>query len=144
MRLRVAFSWNPRLDPLLDRSVQVEGVAELDWTLGNPGNLHAEHLKNNAFDVFEFSISNYLLTREQPAQRERLRWCALPVFLTKALMWFKLAVNVNSGIKTLADLRGKRVGVPDYHMTAALWMRIVMKQLHDINPEDIQWFNGRT
>ncbi|MDP2267585.1 MAG: ABC transporter substrate-binding protein, partial [Deltaproteobacteria bacterium] len=49
----------------------------------------------------------------------------------------------DSGITSLADLRGKRVGVPDYHMTAAIWMRIVLRELYGIRPEDIEWFNCR-
>jgi ABC-type amino acid transport substrate-binding protein len=53
------------------------------------------------------------------------------------------SLNVNSGIRTWADLAGKRVGVPDFNMTAAIWLRIMLKHLHGILAEDITWFNGR-
>jgi 4,5-dihydroxyphthalate decarboxylase len=43
----------------------------------------------------------------------------------------------------LADFRGKRIGVPDYVMTAALWMRIFLRELHNIQPDEISWFIGR-
>jgi 4,5-dihydroxyphthalate decarboxylase len=52
-------------------------------------------------------------------------------------------VNNASGIQDLRDLRGKQVGVPDYPMTAALWMRIVLKDLYGIEARDISWHNLR-
>ena len=143
VRLKAAFSPNPRLQPLLDGTVRIPGV-EMDWQFGRPPDLHLASLTENSFDVFEFSLSNLMITRDQPAERERLQWAALPIFLTKAFNWLdRFYVQVNSGISSLADLRGKRVGAPDYHMTAAVWMRIVLRELYGIRPEDIQWFNCR-
>ncbi len=101
------------------------------------------HLTENACDIFEFSLSNFMITRDQPSERERLHWTALPIFLSKAFMWLNFYVHTDSRITSLADLRGKRVGVPDYHMTAAIWMRIVLRELYGIRPGDIDWFNGR-
>jgi 4,5-dihydroxyphthalate decarboxylase len=66
------------------------------------------------------------------------------VFLSKAFLWFQLYANSESGITTLADLRGKRVAVPDYPMTAAVWMRSFFKELYGINTNEIIWYNGRT
>jgi len=143
LQLKAAFSPNPRIQPLVDGEVRIPGV-EIEWTFGNPGNLHLMHMTDNAFDVFEFSISNFSITRQQPAQRERLRWAAIPIFLSKAFMWRRIAVNVQAGIGSLADLKGKRVGVPDFQMTAAVWMRIVMRELYGIQAQDVDWFNGRT
>lgn len=141
-RLKGAFSPNPRIEPLLDGTIQIPRV-EITWQTGRTGELHLSHLTEDRYDIFEFSLSNFMITRDQPAERERLRWIALPVFLSRALMWLDLYVHEDSGITSLADLRGKRVGVPDYHMTAAIWMRIVLKELYKIRPEDIEWFNGR-
>ncbi len=142
MRLKGAFSPNPRLEPLLDGTIRIPGV-EIEWQFGRPPDLHLMHLTENTCDIFEFSLSNYMITRDQPQERERLRWTALPIFLTKALNWLDFYVRIDSGITSLADLRGKRIGVPDYHMTAAVWMRIVLNELYGIRPEDIEWFNYR-
>ncbi|MDP2645699.1 MAG: hypothetical protein Q8P24_12235 [Desulfobacterales bacterium] len=142
VKLKGAFSPNPRLDPLLDGTIKIPGV-DIRWESGSPRDLHLMHIEENSCDIFEFSLSNYMITRDKPAERERLRWTALPMFLSKAFMWLAFYVNKNSGIKSLADLRGKRLGVPDYHMTAAVWMRIVFKELYGILPQDIEWFNGR-
>lgn len=144
MRLKCAFSHNPRVRPLVDGTVQIEG-AECEWAEGSPASLHLRHLNDDAFDVFEFSLSNLMITRDRPQQRQRLRWLAIPIFLSKATMWLNLNVyvHVDSGIHNLADLKGKRIGVPDYQMTAAVWMRIVLRQLYGIEPQDINWVNGR-
>lgn len=142
VRLMGAFSPNPRLEPLLDGTVRIPGV-DIQWQFGKPPDLHQRHLTENSFDLFEFSLSNFMITRSQPAQLKRLRWMAIPIFLTKAINWLDLYVREDSGITSLADLAGKRVGIPDYHMTAAIWMRIVLKELYGIRPQDIEWFNGR-
>jgi 4,5-dihydroxyphthalate decarboxylase len=64
--------------------------------------------------------------------------------MSKASFWLGIMVNTASGIENLSDLKGKRVGVPDYDMTAALWMRVILKELYGIEAGDITWFNGRT
>ena len=68
------------------------------------------------------SLSEYLVTRER-AQGNRWQWYALPIFPAKAFLWLGLFVRTAAGITDLSDLRGKRVGIPDYVMTAALWFR---------------------
>jgi 4,5-dihydroxyphthalate decarboxylase len=141
MRLNVAFSHNPRLQPLLDGSIQAEGI-EFHWQLDHPTALFLEHLKKNAFDAFEFSLSGYIVAKNRAAW-SHLGWIALPIFLSKTFWPLEILVNDQSGICTLADLKGKRVGVPDFNMTAAIWLRIMLKQLYGICPEDITWLNGR-
>ena len=68
----------------------------------------------------------------------------MPVFLSRGHHWPNLYVNTNSGIAGLGDIRGKRIGVPDYDMTAGLWFRITLKDLYGIEAGDNVWFNGRT
>jgi 4,5-dihydroxyphthalate decarboxylase len=89
------------------------------------------------------SLSEYLITREQ-AKGDRWQWLALPIFPARAFVWLGLYVNTAAGIAGLKDLRGKRVGVPDYVMTAALWFRMFLKELHGIRPDEISWYIGRT
>ena len=84
------------------------------------------NLSYDEFDVSEMSISETLLARER-SDGKKWDWSALPVFLSRGHHWPNLYVNANSGIAGLADIRGKRIGVPDYDMTAALWFRITLK-----------------
>jgi 4,5-dihydroxyphthalate decarboxylase len=140
IHLRAAFMPNPRVAPLLDGTVQPRGV-ELTWTTGDAGDLHEHHLRHGDFDVFEFSISNYLVTRDRP--RELWDWVMIPVYASKATLGINTWVNVDAGIETGADLRGKRFGIPDYTMTAGLWMRAQMASLWGIAPQDLEWVVGR-
>lgn len=144
MRLRVGFTKNPRVQPLVDGEVAIEGV-ELEWTQSfrSPGELFLTQLKENAFDLFEFSIADYLVTKSRP-DWARLGWIALPMFVTKPLgLLLNLHANVQSGVRSYADLKGKRFGLPDFGMTAAVWLRIMLRKLYGIQPQDITWYNGR-
>lgn len=141
MRLRAVFMENPRIQPLLDGSVGAEGIA-FDWELGHPAGLYLRHLRENAFDLFEFSLSGYLVAKDRPAWAH-LGWTALPVFLSKAFLPLELCVNTRAGLQSWADLAGKRIGLPDYNMTAAIWLRVMLRELYGIAASDITWVNGR-
>ncbi|HEX9788077.1 MAG TPA: hypothetical protein VGB09_08620, partial [Candidatus Binatia bacterium] len=140
--LKVGLTENLRFEPLIDGTVK-SAKLNLDIVVTTPPELFYRNLKNDEFDVFEMSLSEYLITREQ-ATGERWQWCALPIFPAKAFVWLGLYVNTAAGIHALQDLRGKRVGVPDYVMTAALWFRVFLRELYRIEPRDISWFIGRT
>lgn len=142
MRLKAAFMHNPRLQPLLDGSVGTEDI-EFDWEFGHPAALNLRHLGENPFDVFEFSLSGYLVVNDRP-KWTHLGWTSLPIFLSKAFLPLELCVNEHAGIRSWADLAGKLIGLPDYNMTASIWMRIMLWQLYGIRPEDITWINGRS
>lgn len=142
LRLTIAFSDNPRLDPLKDGAVKPQGI-ELDFVTVEPGTLFFRNLTYDEFDVSEMSISETLLARER-SDGKRWDWSALPVFLSRGHHWPNLYVNTASDIAGLGDMRGKRIGVPDYDMTAALWFRITLKDLYGVEARDNVWFNGRT
>jgi len=141
LNLKVGITKNPRFEPLIDGTIK-SAKLNLDIVVTTPPELFFRNLKNDEFDVFEMSLSEYLITREQ-AKGDRWQWRALPIFPAKAFLWLGLFVNTAAGIAGLSDFRGKRIGVPDYVMTAALWMRIVLRELCDIQPHEISWFIGR-
>lgn len=142
LSLKLGLTNNPRFRPLIDGAVK-SSQCELDIAVTTPPELFYRNLKNDEFDVFEMSLSEYLITRER-APRDRWQWCALPIFPAKAFLFLGFYVNTSSGIRGLRDLRGKRVGVPDYVMTAALWFRVFLRELYGIEARDVSWFIGRT
>jgi 4,5-dihydroxyphthalate decarboxylase len=141
LNLKVGVTKNPRFEPLIDGTIKSTKF-DLDIVVTTPPELFFRNLKNDEFDVFEMSLSEYLITREQ-AKDNRWQWSALPIFPAKAFVWLGYFVNTASGIAGLADFRSKRIGVPDYVMTAALWMRVFLRELYNIQPDEIFWFIGR-
>jgi 4,5-dihydroxyphthalate decarboxylase len=141
VKLKFICARNPRLAPLLDGTVKPENI-ELDIVLSPPGELFYHNLLHDDFDVSEMSMSEYLIVREKNLS-DKWRWSGLPVFLSKAFLWFNLIVNTGSGIQRGEDFRGKRVAIPDFPMTAALWMRIMFKELFGVGTKDVHWYVGR-
>jgi len=141
LTLKGAFSTNPRSAPLIDGAVQAKGV-DIHWeTFKSPGDLFAAQLRDNAFDVFEFSISDYVNARCKPSGR--WAWTAIPIFLSRALLQLNTWVNVQSGIMGAGDMKGKRLAVGDYTQTAFVWFRAMVDRLYGIQSQDIAWYNAR-
>ena len=142
LKMTVAFSGNPRVQPLVDGRVKPENI-DLEVVTVEEGMLFYPNLQYDEFDASEMPISETLLAKER-GDGSRWDWSALPVFLSRGHFCLGVLVNTTSGIEHLGDLKGKRIGVPDYHMTAALWMRCAMKDLYGIEASDNVWYNGRT
>ncbi len=142
LQLKLGITKNPRFEPLIDGTIK-SPETDLNIVVTTPPELFYRNLKNDEFDVFEMSLSEYLITREN-APSDRWQWAALPIFPAKAFVWLGLFASTAAKINDLSDLRGKRVGVPDYVMTAALWFRVFLRELYGIHPRDVSWFIGRT
>ena len=78
-------------------------------------------LTERAFEACEFSLSNYIMLKDRGAS-----WLhAVAVFPYRAFRHSTLYVRKDSAIRAPKDLVGKRIGVPDYSMTAAVWREMV-------------------
>jgi 4,5-dihydroxyphthalate decarboxylase len=90
------------------------------------------------FDVSEMSLSSYLLTLDSGEPP----FVALPVFPSRMFRHQSIYVNRNSGISAPADLIGKRVGVPEYQLTAVVWQRGILAEHHGVPVESVRYFTG--
>ena len=106
------------------------------------GTLFYRNLRYNEFDVSEMGIP-WTIRILDLGREDRWNWVKLPVFLSRGTGWKNLYVNAGSGIDGLADLKGKRVCVPEYNMSICMWLRVLLQELHGIEPGQIEWFNGR-
>ncbi len=141
-RLLISFHPNPRVQPLVDGSVKAEGI-NLKWETGNIGAAFMRALTKNDFDIFEFSISHYIATRDH-ANPAYAGWIAIPVFSSKPSgIYRELFVREAAGIRNLADLRGKRLGIPDFSMTGGIAIRVILRILYGMHPSEITWINTR-
>jgi 4,5-dihydroxyphthalate decarboxylase len=145
LKLTMAFSDNPRVKPLKDGAVRPENI-DLEVVTIPPNMLFYRNLSNGLeFDVSEMSMSETLLAKERNKTLGggKWDWTPIPVFMSRGYFWAGLSINISSGIEHFGDLKGKRIGVPDYIMTAALWFRVTLKELYGIEAWDNIWYNGR-
>lgn len=95
-------------------------------------------LRYQEFDAAEMSLSSYLMAKD----RGTPDLVAIPVFPSRFFRHSCVFINRDSGIKEPKDLVGKRVGVPEYQMTAALWIRGILQDEYGVRPADCHWFTG--
>jgi 4,5-dihydroxyphthalate decarboxylase len=65
----------------------------------------------------------------------------VPAFVSRAFRHNSIYVRKDR-IKSPADLKGKRVGLPEYQLTACVWARIMLEDDHGVKPSDITWVRG--
>ena len=115
LQLSIGITNNPRTWPILDGTVKPEGI-DLIPTVLHPSELFWRQLHFAEFAVSEMSCSSFMIVTGQGDTR----FVGLPIFTTRRFFHTTILVNRKSGIEKPADLKGKRVGVPEYQQTAAL------------------------
>lgn len=138
-KLKVTFAcWDhARLRPIIDGLIQAEGI-DLNCLALPPVEIFWRMLKYEDFDASEISLSAYIIDQCSP----RPRFIALPFFPLRVFRHSALFVNRDAGIRTPADLKGKKIGIPEYHLTAALWVRGFLQHDYGVSPEDLEWYEG--
>jgi 4,5-dihydroxyphthalate decarboxylase len=138
LALSIALSENPNTRPLIDGDVVPEGIS-LTPTAVHPSEMFWRQLKFAEFDVSEMSMSSLVIS----TARGSTPWVALPVFTTREFFHTRILVRADAGIAAPADLRGKRVGVPEYQQTAAIWGRGALENEFGVHPRDMEFFMER-
>ena len=139
VRLSVALSENARTRPLREGQVRADGVDFVVTTL-HPSEMFWRQLRFAEFDVSEMSLSSLLIA----VARGDRRWAALPVFTSRRVYHTLVLVRTDRGIHAPSDLKGKRVAVPEYQQTAAVWARGALQHEFGVHPSDIEWYMERT
>jgi 4,5-dihydroxyphthalate decarboxylase len=127
-----------RTQPLIDGRVQPEGV-NLTFLPLRPGETFWRMLNHGEFDVSEMSLSSYTILRSEGDTR----FTAIPVFPSRIFRHSAIYVRADSSIESPQDLKGKRVGVGDYQMTAAVWVRGMFAHEYGVAPKDVIWVVGK-
>jgi 4,5-dihydroxyphthalate decarboxylase len=90
------------------------------------------------FDAAEMSLSSYILRRSRGDDAVM----AIPVFTSREFRHSCVWVRADAGIQSPAELKGKRMGVPEYQMTAAVWIRGFLSDDYGVPPSDLRWYSG--
>jgi 4,5-dihydroxyphthalate decarboxylase len=138
-KLRLSLAcWNyDRTRALMDGRIPADGI-DLTYL-----NLPVEEtffrmLRHHEFDVAEMSLSSYVLSRfaDEPP------FIAIPVFPSRFFRHSCIYVNRNSGIREPKDLIGKKVGTPEFQMTAGVWIRGILSDEYQVPLTSVSYFNG--
>ena len=136
LQLSIAMGDYDRTRALLDGSVQIDGVTPVCMTL-SPEEMFFRAFRGVEFDVSELSFSSYLVK----ASKGESPYIAVPVFLSRAFRHTSIWVRKDR-IRKPEDLKGKRVGVPEYQLTANVWARAILQDDFGVKPSDVHWVRG--
>jgi 4,5-dihydroxyphthalate decarboxylase len=121
----------------MDGSVQADGI-DLNYL-----NLPVEEtffrmIRNAEFEVAEMSLSSYTVS----LFKDPKRFIAIPVFPSRFFRHSCIYVNADSGIHEPKDLIGKRIGTPEFQMTAPVWIRGILSEHYDVPVDSVQYLTG--
>ena len=138
LTLSFAFGENPRSRPLIDGRVSPEGI-DLHPTRSGMQELAWRQFHGHEFQISELSMSSLIASHS----RGDRSFIGIPVFTTRGFMQTAILVRDGAGIDTPEKLAGKRIGVPEYQQTAALWARGILEHEFGVHPTSCHWYMER-
>src|SRR3954451_20508308 len=121
LKLSVALGNYDRCRPLFDGEVQIDGVAPVFMKL-SPEEIVFRAFRNAEFDICELSLSSSTVKLAQGD----CPYVGVPAFVSRAFRHTPIYVRTDR-IKKPEDLKGKKVGVPEYQLTANVWARAILE-----------------
>src|SRR5690349_16626162 len=126
-----------RTRAIRDGRVKVEGC-DVTYLPLYPEEIFFRAFRYQEFDVSELSFSSYIRTVAAGGSP----YVGIPAFVSRLFRHSGIYIRADSGIRTPADLRGKRIGLPEYQITAVVWMRGMMQHEYGVKPSEIHWRSG--
>jgi len=126
-----------RTKAIFDGRVQMEGCTLIPLAL-EPEEIFHRAFRGQEFDICEMSLSSHTLN----VSRGTSNYVAVPAFLSRAFRHSGIYVRADSGIRTPADLKEKKVGIPEYQITANVWIRGMLLDEYGVRAQDIRWRRG--
>ncbi|MGH9183936.1 MAG: ABC transporter substrate-binding protein [Acidimicrobiales bacterium] len=131
-------SYLDRSQPLESGAVEIPGVDLNYVAFRSPGDLFRRQSRGAEFPSSEMSLSTFVML----VARGDDRFVGIPVFISRNFRHSQVYVNAASGVSRPDDLVGRHVGVVEYQMTAALWVRAFLHHDHGVAPADVRWWEG--
>lgn len=127
-----------RVLPLLTGEASAEGFDLRFHPLDNPRGVFDLMARSSDYDASEMSSSEYITA----VSRGGSPFVALPIFVSKMFRHSFIFINANSGISEPRDLAGKRIGVPLYTQSAAVWIRGILNSEYGVDLSGVRWVDG--
>jgi 4,5-dihydroxyphthalate decarboxylase len=127
-----------RMEAIRTRQIQPEGIDLEMLPVRSPREIFDRVMAGEGFDLAEMSTSEHIANTCQGTSPH----VALPVFPSRVFRHGFIVHNRRAGIRTPKDLAGKRIGVPLYTMTAAVWIRGMLEDDHGVDLSGVTWVQG--
>ncbi len=137
LNLSVAVGDYDRTRPLVDGAVQIDGVDPVYMTLA-PEEIFFRAFRHAEFDICELSLSSFAIK----TARGDNPYVGVPVFPSRAFRHTSIYVRTDRGIRSPADLRDRRIGTPEYQLTACVWARALLEDEFGLGRADVRWVRG--
>lgn len=137
LKLSMAMGDYDRTRPIVDGRVKIDGVNPTCMLL-SPEEMFFRAFRHHAFDISELSLSSYSIS----VARGDPHYVAIPVFLSRAFRHTSIYIRNDKGIEKPEDLRGKRIGIAEYQLSANVWVRGILDDEYGVKPTDINWVRG--
>ena len=137
LTLSIAVGDYDRNRALFDGRVQIDGVDPVFMKL-SPEEIFFRAFRTQDFDICELSFSSYTVSTAQGSGH----YIAIPAFLSRSFRHSSIYIRKGKGIGTPEDLRGKRIGIAEYQLTANVWARALLEDDYGVKPSEIQWVRG--
>jgi 4,5-dihydroxyphthalate decarboxylase len=127
-----------RIEALRSGEVQAEGIDLNVIVFPSGRQIFDRMVGGEEFDASELSASEFISL----IGRGNCPFVAIPVFPSRVFRHGYIFVNKRSGIRTPKDLEGRRVGLPLYTQTAAIWVRGHLMHQFGVDIDAIRWVQG--
>lgn len=137
LELSVAVGIYDRTFSIFDGRTPIEGC-EIYAVPLHPEEAFHRAFKHQEFDVTEMSLSSHALT----VARGKSMYVGIPAFVSRVFRHSGIYIRTDRGIKKPEDLKGKIIGLPEYQVTATVWLRGILQDEYGVRPTDIKWRTG--
>ncbi|NNC63809.1 MAG: ABC transporter substrate-binding protein [Gammaproteobacteria bacterium] len=137
LRLSVAMGNYDRTRPIIDGRVPIQGVDPVVM-MQEPEELFFRAFRNVDYDICELSLSSFAVR----TARGDCPYIGVPVFPSRFFRHTSIYIRTDRGIDKPEDLKGRRIGTPEYQLTACVWARALLADDFGVQPSDITWARG--
>jgi 4,5-dihydroxyphthalate decarboxylase len=136
LKLSVAIGDYDRNRPLIDGAAAIDGVDPVFMTLP-PEEIFFRAFRTEEFDVCECSLSSFSVK----TAAGNCPYVGVPAFVSRMFRHTSIYVRTDR-VKKPQDLKGRKVGVPEYQLTAIVWARAILQDDFGVSPSDVHWIRG--
>jgi len=134
--MKITYSVMPTVltEPLRSGQVKPDGL-DLEVNVPKTTDANSRDMIQLKFDVAEMSVATF-----SKAVERGLPLVALPVFTSgRRFVQSGFFFSAKTDVRSLDQLRGRNVGLPQYWISSCIWQRAVLQDMYGVSPQDVQW-----